>query len=80
MSDQNHAETLIRIGKELAALRVRKGYTSHETFAHDFHLPRVQYWRIERGRTNCTMNSLMKILQIHDMSLEAFFQRLKDSN
>ncbi len=79
MPDQDHSPALIKIGKELAALRQKKGYTSHETFAHAFNLPRVQYWRIERGRTNCTLRSLTRILEIHNMTLEAFFERMKQS-
>jgi len=70
---------LKRIGRKLKELRKKKGYTSHEDFAFDHDIPRVQYWRLEKGQTNLTMKSLVKLLAIHKMSVEEFFQTLKDS-
>ena len=67
---------LKRIGLKLAELRRQKGYTSHEDFAFDHDLPRVQYWRIEKGKTNITMKSLMRLLAIHKVTAEEFFQAL----
>ncbi len=61
------------IGSKLAELRRKKGYTSHESFAYDHDIPRMHYWRIENGKTNLTIRSLMKILSIHNMSLQQFF-------
>src|SRR5689334_3555336 len=68
--------TLERIGSKLTDLRKQKGYTSHEDFAYDFDIPRVQYWRIEKGKTNVTLKSLVKLLSIHKMTVEEFFQSL----
>ena len=65
--------TLERIGSKLTDLRKQKGYTSHEDFAYDFDIPRVQYWRMEKGKTNVTVKSLCRILSIHNISLEEFF-------
>ncbi|HRK52769.1 MAG TPA: helix-turn-helix domain-containing protein [Cyclobacteriaceae bacterium] len=70
---------LKRIGRKLKELRKKKGYTSHEDFAFDHDIPRVQYWRLEKGQTNLTMKSLVKLLAIHKLSVEEFFQTLKDS-
>ena len=64
---------LERIGAKLTDLRKQKGYSSHEDFAYDFDLPRVQYWRMEKGKTNLTIKSLCRILTIHKISLEEFF-------
>ena len=64
---------LEEIGQRLKQLRKKKGYKSSESFAFDNELPRVHYWRIEKGRVNLTIRSLVKILQIHKMSLEEFF-------
>jgi transcriptional regulator with XRE-family HTH domain len=61
------------IGAKLAELRKKKGYTSHESFAYDHDIPRMHYWRIENGKTNLTIRSLLKILAIHNMSLKEFF-------
>lgn len=65
--------TLERIGSRLTDLRKQKGYSSHEDFAYDFDLPRVQYWRMEKGKTNLTIKSLCRLLAIHKISLEEFF-------
>ena len=65
--------TLIKIGDRLIELRKRAGYTSHETFAFDHDLPRVQYWRLESGKSNFTLSSLVRVLSIHDISVEEFF-------
>lgn len=67
---------LEKVGKKLEDLRKKQGYTSHETFAYDNELPRVQYWRIEKGKTNVTLKSLVKILAIHKLTVEEFFADL----
>jgi transcriptional regulator with XRE-family HTH domain len=71
--------TLRRIGNKLTELRKRKGYTSHESFAYDYDIPRMHYWRIENGRTNLTLRSLMRLLSIHKLTLEEFFEMLRDN-
>ena len=61
-----------KIGLKLKHLRIEKGYTSYENFAFQNDIPRVQYWRIEKG-TNFTIKYLLKILEIHQISLKDFF-------
>ena len=61
------------IGEKLKKIRISSGYKSAEIFAYDNVLNRVQYWRMERG-ANFTMQSLFKILEIHEVSMEEFFQ------
>jgi transcriptional regulator with XRE-family HTH domain len=61
------------IGNKLAELRKKKGYTSHESFAYDHDIPRMHYWRIENGKTNITLRSLIRILAIHKITLQEFF-------
>jgi transcriptional regulator with XRE-family HTH domain len=65
--------TLERIGTKLTDLRKQKGYSSHEDFAYDYEIPRVQYWRIEKGKTNLTIRSLCRLLTIHKLSVDEFF-------
>jgi transcriptional regulator with XRE-family HTH domain len=67
---------LKRIGLKLTELRKQKGYTSHEDFAFDHDIPRVQYWRLEKGQTNVTMKSLIRLLTIHKVTVEEFFSSL----
>lgn len=64
-----------QISQKLKEVRLSKGYTSYETFAFDNNLNRVQYWRIESGR-NITLKTLIKLLEIHKISLEDFFKDL----
>ena len=76
MKEEALSNTLARIGAKLTYLRKKKGYSSHEDFAYDFELPRVQYWRIEKGKANITVKSLIKILSIHKVSPRDFFEML----
>ena len=66
-----------RVGLKLMELRKKKGYTSHEDFAFDHDIPRVQYWRIEKGKANLTLRSLIRLLSIHKMTVEEFFLGLR---
>lgn len=70
---KSEKKVLLEIGEKLKKLRIKKGYTSYESFAIDNDLSRMQYWRIEKGLTNITIRSLMRILEIHKMSIEEFF-------
>lgn len=76
MNEEALNSTLVRIGVKLTFLRKKKGYTSHEDFASDFQLPRVQYWRIEKGKANITIRSLCRLLTIHGLSVEEFFYQM----
>ena len=66
-----------KIGLKLTQLRKQKGYGSHEDFAFDNDIPRGQYWRIEKGRANLTLKSLVKLLSIHKLTVEEFFSNLR---
>ena len=70
--NKNIDRRILEIGAKLKALRIKKGYTSYENFAFDNDLPRMQYWRMEKG-INFTIKNLIKILDIHNVSLNEFF-------
>ncbi|WP_433763650.1 helix-turn-helix domain-containing protein [Flavobacterium ginsenosidimutans] len=74
-SEKNIELKINQISKKLKEIRLSKGYTSYETFAFDHNLNRVQYWRIESG-SNITLKTLIKVLDIHEISLEDFFKGL----
>ncbi len=79
MSNQDTLELLMKkMGEKLKHLRQEKGYTSHESFAYDYDLPRAQYWKIESGKANLTFRSLLRLLEIHEMTIEEFFKSLKN--
>jgi len=46
-------------------MRKEAGYTSYENFAIDKGIPRMLYWRLEKG-TNFTITSLLRILDAHE--------------
>lgn len=78
MKERNLQGTLEIVGQQLIELRKKKGYSSHETFALDNNLPRVQYWRLEKGRINFTFKSLGKVLAIHKLTIEEFFTMIHE--
>lgn len=80
MKEELLQNTLERIGNKLTDLRKQKGYSSHEDFAYDYEIPRVQYWRIEKGRTNLTIKSLCRLLTIHKLTVDEFFCILYKEN
>lgn len=66
-------ERIKMIAQKIKRLRIEAGYTSHENFAWEHELSRVQYWRVESG-TNITLKTLLRILDIHKVTLEEFFK------
>jgi transcriptional regulator with XRE-family HTH domain len=72
-SMNSEKEICKEIGDKLKHLRLKSGYSSYENFAVEHDLSRMQYWRIEKGLTNLTIRSLVKILNIHKVTLEDFF-------
>ena len=70
---ENLDPRIAKIANKIKELRIKKGYTSHEVFAWENELNRVQYWRIEKG-SNITLKTLITILDIHNISLSEFFR------
>jgi transcriptional regulator with XRE-family HTH domain len=68
---------LEKIGNKLMQLRIKNGHKSYESFALENDLSRMQYWRIEKGKTNLTIKSLTRILDIHNITIEEFFRKDK---
>jgi hypothetical protein len=71
--------TLENIGIWLSELRAAKGYDTIKEFAIDHDLPLIHYWRIEKGKANLTIKTLLGLLSIHKLSLEDFFCALKNN-
>jgi transcriptional regulator with XRE-family HTH domain len=71
--------TLEEIGEELSHLRIKKGYDTVLNFALEHDLPPNQYWKIENGKANITIKTLLKLLAIHRVSVEDFFCSLKST-
>jgi hypothetical protein len=71
MGDE-YQRTLSQIGFKFQELRIKKGFSTCNSFSEAYDLPAIQYSRIEEGRSNLTLKSLMRVLQIHQLSLEDF--------
>lgn len=72
----NSEITLEKIGDRLKEIRKQKGYDNYEKFAYEHDIPRAQYGRYERGKSDLRLSSLLKILNAFDMTLEEFFKEL----
>lgn len=75
MTEQDKLHCIKLIGERVKELRLNAGYTSYETFAIDKGLDRKHYWRLEKG-SNFTLSTLIRICDIHQLSLEEFFRGL----
>ena len=64
---------IVKIAGKIKKMRIDNGYKSHEIFAYDHDLNRVQYWRIEKG-ANITIKTLLAVLDIYEISLTDFFK------
>jgi transcriptional regulator with XRE-family HTH domain len=64
---------LENLGKRLRALRLKKGYTSLETFAYEHRFGRAQYGRYELGQ-DLQLTTLVRLVNCFEMSLEDFFK------
>lgn len=67
---------MLKIGAKLRELRIKKGYKSYENFAFDHGMTRQTVGRAEQGK-NITIETLIKILRIHKITLEEFFKGIK---
>ncbi|MBL1280681.1 MAG: XRE family transcriptional regulator [Fluviicola sp.] len=72
---ENTDKRILLIAGRIKQLRIDANYSSAENFAFDNEINRVQYWRVESG-ANVTIKTLLKILDIHKISLQDFFNSL----
>jgi transcriptional regulator with XRE-family HTH domain len=79
MKRKKNLDTILtEIGDGLTHLREKKGYDTLTNFAMRYDLPPNQYWKIENGKANMTIKTLMKLLSIHGISVEEFFCFLRE--
>jgi len=69
---------LKKIGKALNRLRVEKGFHSMREFAEYYGLPVIQYWRMENGKSNIRVATLLTLLSIHQLDIKDFFLLVRD--
>ena len=75
MTEKDYQNRIKAIAERIKDLRIKAGYTSYEQFALAKGIERKQYWRLEKGK-NFMITSLLRIIDIHDMSLSDFFKGL----
>lgn len=63
------------IASRIKALRIKAGYRSYQHFAIENELDPRQYFRVEKGQ-NLKITSLLRIINIHGISLSEFFKDL----
>jgi transcriptional regulator with XRE-family HTH domain len=66
------SKKLNQLGDRLRYYRKLKGYSNYEHLAYDIGISRSQYGKYENGG-NIKFNTLLKILNFLDVSLNEFF-------
>lgn len=66
---------LKKIGERLKKFRKEAGYTNYEYFAYENNISRPQYGKYEAG-ANIQLNTLIRILNNLNVSLEDFFKEI----
>lgn len=61
---------LTAIGQTLAGLRIKAGYPTLKGFAQAHGLAEIQYWRIEHGKANTSVKTLVKLARIHGVEVK----------
>jgi transcriptional regulator with XRE-family HTH domain len=59
------------IGDGLRKLRIDRGYSNYHKLAYDMEMTHSQYGAYENGK-NITINTLLRILNFHQLSLKEF--------
>lgn len=72
----NLDKRILKMAAKLKQMRKEAGYRNYDVFAWDNDISRTSYHRMETGG-NFTIETLLKILDIHKMSLEDFFSGIK---
>ncbi len=66
----------VQMGQKFKELRKKAGYTSYASFAWDHGLSRKYYWQVEKGQS-VGVAYLLRLLEIHNLTLEEFARDLK---
>ena len=71
-----NTEILSKIGERLKQLRIDNNSGSYEKFAFDNDLSRATIYRIEAGKLDFRIETLIKILEAHNL-LKDFFESIE---
>jgi transcriptional regulator with XRE-family HTH domain len=74
----NYNEQLKALGDGLKKLRKERGYSNYHKLAYDMDMIHSQYGAYENGK-NITMNTLLRILDFHNITLKEFVNQYLDA-
>ncbi|KYG77521.1 MULTISPECIES: helix-turn-helix domain-containing protein [Roseivirga] len=77
MKEEETIETTLKaIGDRLKQLREAGGFEGgYVGFAiHHVNMQPKQYWKLEAGTANFTIKTLLRVLDVHKITLEDFFK------
>ena len=77
MKEEETIETTLKaIGNRLKQLREAGGFEGgYVGFAiHHVNMQPKQYWKLEAGTANFTIKTLLRVLDVHKITLEDFFK------
>ena len=63
---------LVKLGKRIRELRIKKGYSNYEYFAYENNIPRAQFGRYEQGE-DLRYSSLLRVVKALGITMEDFF-------
>ncbi|MBE2245664.1 MAG: XRE family transcriptional regulator [Flavobacteriales bacterium] len=67
------------VGKRIRKLRIESGYSGYDHFAWEHKLSRSSYFKLEQGRSP-NLISIIRILEIHQISLSDFFKDIEQDS
>ena len=78
VSKSQYDKRLAQLGNRIKELRKEKGFSNYEFFAYEHKIGRSQYGQYEKGM-DMRFTSLLRLLEIHNISLQEFFAKGFDS-
>ena len=63
---------LVKLGKRIRELRIKKGHANYEYFAYENNIPRAQFGRYEQGE-DLRYSSLLRVVKALGVTMEEFF-------
>lgn len=74
VSKESFENQIVNLGNRIKELRKKKGFTNYEFFAYENKIGRSQYGQYEKG-ADMRFTSLLRLLEIHGISLKEFFSK-----
>ncbi len=66
-----------KISAHIKKLRIEAGYTSYRKFANAHDFEPKQYWNIEEAQSNFGIKALIRIIEIHKITMVEFFKGIE---